>query len=101
MEPGNKEQFIEKEYLHPIHAILVSAPQEDVWPEYQFRKGNRPLAVMPHGGPHGSFAHAFTSLRYMLLKMGYFLLHPNFSGSAGYGKQFLEATLGKAGERDA
>lgn len=56
---------------------------------------------MPHGGPHGSFAHALSCLRYMLLKMGYFFLYINFSGSTGYGKEVLEASLTKIGEKDA
>ena len=56
---------------------------------------------MPHGGPHGSYAHILTCLRYVLLRMGYYLLYPNFSGSAGYGKEFLEASLTKIGEVDA
>lgn len=57
--------------------------------------------VMPHGGPHGSFVPMLTCLRYILLRMGYYLLHPNFSGSAGYGQAFLEANLSKIGEIDA
>jgi len=53
--------------------------------------------VLPHGGPHGSFAQCLTSMRYALLKMGYGLLHPNFSGSIGYGKARLEGALTKIG----
>lgn len=56
---------------------------------------------MPHGGPHGSFVQALTSMRYVLLKMGYGLLFPNFSGSAGYGKAHLEGALKSVGEKDA
>ena len=42
-----------------------------------------------------------TSLRYVLLKLGYGLLFPNFSGSAGYGKEFLSGALNNIGETDA
>ena len=56
---------------------------------------------MPHGGPHGSFVQALTSMRYVLLKMGYGLLLPNFSGSAGYGKGHLHGALKNIGEKDA
>jgi dipeptidyl aminopeptidase/acylaminoacyl peptidase len=42
-----------------------------------------------------------TALRYTLLKMGYGLLMPNFSGSVGYGKERLEGSLQKIGEKDA
>jgi dipeptidyl aminopeptidase/acylaminoacyl peptidase len=36
-------------------------------------------------------------MRYVLLKLGYGLLMPNFSGSAGYGKEHLEAALQNVG----
>jgi acylaminoacyl-peptidase len=48
---------------------------------------------MFHGGPHGSFSPALTSLRYSLLKMGYVLLFPNFHGSTGYGQDFVNGAL--------
>jgi len=43
------------------------------------------MIVMPHGGPHGSFLPYLNSFRYLLLKIGYYFLYPNFTGSAGYG----------------
>lgn len=101
IDPPSRENFEEKEYNLSIHSVLVSSKEEDVWPEFRFRLKNRPLLVMPHGGPHSSFAHAFSCFRYMALKMGYYLLHPNFSGSASYGKAHLEGSLGKVGEKDA
>ena len=52
---------------------------------------------MPHGGPHSTFANGLTCMRYVLLKMGYYILHPNFSGSIGYGKESVVASLGKIG----
>jgi dipeptidyl aminopeptidase/acylaminoacyl peptidase len=36
-------------------------------------------------------------MRYVLLKMGYGLLMPNFSGSAGYGKEHLNGALNNVG----
>lgn len=86
IDPTSMEDFLEEEYESPIHSILVSAKEEGIWPEYKDRITKRPLLLMPHGGPHGSFAPAVTCMRYMLLKMGYYLLHPNFSGSTGYGR---------------
>lgn len=59
------------------------------------------MLLLPHGGPHSSFMQTLTGLRYILLKLGYGLLMPNFSGSIGYGKAHLNAALGKIGEIDA
>lgn len=73
------------------------AKKEHILPEYQNRIEKRPLVVMPHGGPHSTFANGLTCMRYVLLKMGYYILHPNFSGSIGYGKESVVASLGKIG----
>lgn len=35
------------------------------------------------------------------MKSGYTILYPNFSGSASYGKKFLEAAIGKIGTLDS
>lgn len=40
---------------------------------------------MAHGGPHGSVDPCLTLFKYALLKMGYVLILPNFSGSIGEG----------------
>jgi acylaminoacyl-peptidase len=55
------------------------------------------MVVLAHGGPHGALDPALTALRYCLLKLGYALLIPNFSGSSGYGQKFLENALTKVG----
>lgn len=47
------------------------------------------MIVLAHGGPHGAIDPSLTCFRYCLLKMGYSLLLPNFSGSAGFGKKYL------------
>lgn len=97
IDPPTQEQYVQKEYHTPIHAVYIEAKEEDIHPDYRERAKQRPLLVMPHGGPHGSFVQALTSLRYVLLKLGYGLLFPNFSGSAGYGKEFLSGALNHIG----
>jgi dipeptidyl aminopeptidase/acylaminoacyl peptidase len=49
------------------------------------------LVVMPHGGPHyrASTSAGFNAL--VLASHGYAVLEPNFRGSTGYGKAFLDA----------
>lgn len=56
-----------------------------------------PLVVAIHGGPHGYAEMSLNYFKYMLLKSGYTIVYPNFSGSASYGKKFLEGALGKIG----
>lgn len=56
---------------------------------------------MAHGGPHGSVDPSLTLFKYVLLKLGYGLLFPNFSGSVGYGAKFVENSLKNIGETDA
>ena len=50
--------------------------------------------VLIHGGPHGAMDPCFSMFKYILLKCGYAILIPNFSGSAGYGEETLNKALG-------
>ena len=51
-----------------------------------------PLLVMPHGGPLGihDTRHFSTDVHYFVQK-GYAVLTPNYRGSSGYGKDFLNS----------
>ncbi|MBB6520322.1 dienelactone hydrolase [Pseudoteredinibacter isoporae] len=51
-----------------------------------------PLIVMPHGGPISvrSSADYDPHVQY-LASLGYAVLRPNFRGSSGYGREFIEA----------
>jgi dipeptidyl aminopeptidase/acylaminoacyl peptidase len=50
-----------------------------------------PLIVMPHGGPWARDAWRYDPLAQFLANRGYAVLQPNFRGSTGYGKKFLNA----------
>ncbi|MBD0254600.1 MAG: S9 family peptidase [Cytophagales bacterium] len=52
---------------------------------------NLPLVVFPHGGPHGRDYWGFDVIHQFLANRGYAVLAPNFRGSTGFGKQFLNA----------
>jgi dipeptidyl aminopeptidase/acylaminoacyl peptidase len=52
---------------------------------------NLPLIVTPHGGPWGRVGWGFDPLAQFLANRGYAVLSPNFRGSTGYGKKFLDA----------
>lgn len=50
-----------------------------------------PLVVSPHGGPWARDAWSYSSIVQFLANRGYAVLQPNFRGSTGYGKEFLNA----------
>ena len=52
---------------------------------------NLPLLVLPHGGPWGRDAWGYNSFAQFFANRGYAVLEPNFRGSTGYGKKFLNA----------
>jgi acylaminoacyl-peptidase len=60
----------------------------------------RPLVVFLHGGPHAVYTGISTVTRQYLVKKGYNLLMPCFTGSMGYGAKFMEDLAGKIGEID-
>jgi dipeptidyl aminopeptidase/acylaminoacyl peptidase len=50
-----------------------------------------PLIVLPHGGPWARDVWGYSGLPQFLANRGYAVLQPNFRGSTGYGKKFLDA----------
>jgi dipeptidyl aminopeptidase/acylaminoacyl peptidase len=60
---------------------------------------NLPVIVLPHGGPWARDSWGFNSLSQFLANRGYAVLQPNFRGSTGYGKKFLNAGNRQWGEK--
>jgi dipeptidyl aminopeptidase/acylaminoacyl peptidase len=50
-----------------------------------------PMVVFPHGGPWGRDLWGYDPYAQWLANRGYAVLQPNFRGSTGYGKQYLNA----------
>ncbi len=50
-----------------------------------------PLIMLPHGGPWARDMWRYDSISQFLANRGYAVLQPNFRGSTGYGKKFLNA----------
>ncbi|UCF21191.1 MAG: prolyl oligopeptidase family serine peptidase [Gemmatimonadota bacterium] len=50
-----------------------------------------PLVVLPHGGPWARDIWGYDPYTQFLANRGYAVLQPNFRGSTGYGKMFLNA----------
>ncbi len=51
---------------------------------------NLPIVILPHGGPWARDMWGYSGLPQFLANRGYAVLQPNFRGSTGYGKQFLD-----------
>lgn len=50
-----------------------------------------PVLIIPHGGPWARDGWGFSSYPQFFANRGYAVLQPNFRGSTGYGKSFLDA----------
>jgi dipeptidyl aminopeptidase/acylaminoacyl peptidase len=50
-----------------------------------------PAIIFPHGGPWGRDEWGYNPLAQFLANRGYAVLSPNFRGSTGYGRKFLDA----------
>jgi dipeptidyl aminopeptidase/acylaminoacyl peptidase len=57
-----------------------------------------PLVVFPHGGPRMRTNPGFDGRVQFLASRGYAVLQPNFRGSRGYGKAFMNAGDGQWGK---
>ena len=58
-----------------------------------------PLIVLPHGGPFVRDSHAFNPWVQFLADRGYAVLQPNYRGSTGYGRAFVERGYGEWGRK--
>jgi dipeptidyl aminopeptidase/acylaminoacyl peptidase len=58
-----------------------------------------PLVVYPHGGPHWRDWLRFDVFAQYWASKGYLVFQPNFRGSIGYGRKFLESGYGEYGGR--
>ena len=76
-----------------LEGILTLPPQEVAQAPY-------PLVLYPHGGPHSRSAGGFNFTAHVLAARGYAVFQPNFRGSAGYGKSFLDADRDDLGGGD-
>lgn len=60
---------------------------------------NLPLIVFPHGGPWYRDSWGYNTFAQFLANRGYAVLQPNFRGSTGYGKKFLDAGNNQWGDK--
>lgn len=79
-----------------IHAYLTVPP--DVVLNGRPAK-NLPLVVLPHGGPWSRDFAGFDWQPQVLASRGYVVLQPNFRGSSGNGRAFMDAGNGEFGRK--
>jgi hypothetical protein len=60
---------------------------------------NLPVIVVPHGGPWARDGWGYNGMAQFLANRGYAVLQPNFRGSTGYGKKFLNSGNLQWGEK--
>lgn len=96
-------EALPREALAPMEAVRYPSSDGLEIPAYlTLPKGvpakNLPLVVFPHGGPWARDVWGYDSFAQFLANRGYAVLQPNFRGSTGYGKKFLNAGNKKWGE---
>ncbi len=84
------------EHLAPMRPLRYPARDGTEIPAYLVTpKGadpsNLPTVILPHGGPWARDTWGYDSFAQFLANRGYAVLMPNFRGSTGYGKAFLNA----------
>lgn len=60
---------------------------------------NKPLVVLPHGGPAAHDESGFDYFAQFLASRGYHVLQPQFRGSTGFGRAFQDAGIGQWGAK--
>lgn len=58
-----------------------------------------PLLVVPHGGPWARDNWGYSGMSQFFANRGFAVLQPNFRGSVGFGKKFLQAGNGEWGQK--
>ncbi|HRN49312.1 MAG TPA: S9 family peptidase [Niabella sp.] len=85
-----------EKYLSPMKAIRYKSSDGLEIPAYltipkNSSGKNLPLLVFPHGGPWARSYWGFNTYAQLMANRGFAVLDPNFRGSTGYGKKFLDA----------
>ena len=87
---------LKREYLAPMKAVTYKSSDGMEIPAFlTVPKGveakNLPVVIFPHGGPWARDSWGYNTFAQFLANRGYAVLQPNFRGSTGYGKKFIDA----------
>jgi dipeptidyl aminopeptidase/acylaminoacyl peptidase len=85
-----------REYLAEMKPVTYKSSDGLEIPAYlTLPKGvepkNLPALILPHGGPWGRDQWGYNPMAQFFANRGYVVLEPNFRGSTGYGRKFLDA----------
>ncbi len=92
-----------------VEPLLVHYPSRDgKWtisaflyiPYNMVRNGQNAAIVYIHGGPAAQSLNSFNRFIQYAANQGYMVLAPNYRGSTGYGKEFMQANLFDMGGGD-
>ena len=86
----------------PVRAVTYRSRDGTEIPAYLTLPPGRaesglPLVLLPHGGPFVRDSWSFDREVQFLASRGYTVLQPNFRGSTGYGRAFVERGYGQLG----
>ncbi|HEX3422327.1 MAG TPA: S9 family peptidase [Sphingomicrobium sp.] len=90
MAPVTWVSFTARDGL-PLHGYLTLPRGRD--------PKNLPLVLMPHGGPFERDHWEYDPIVQFLANRGYAVLQPEFRGSTGFGKDFVEKGYGQWGRK--
>jgi dipeptidyl aminopeptidase/acylaminoacyl peptidase len=87
---------LNREYLAPMKAVRYKSSDGLEIPAFlTLPKGvtpkNLPVVIHPHGGPWARDTWGYDTFAQFFANRGYAVLQPNFRGSTGYGKKFIDA----------
>ncbi len=87
---------LNRSYLASMKAVKYPSSDGMQIPAYlTLPKGveakNLPAVILPHGGPWYRDSWGYDAFAQFLANRGYAVLQPNFRGSTGYGKKFIDA----------
>src|SRR5436853_51213 len=87
---------LNRDYLAPMKAVHYKSSDGLEIPAYlTLPKGaaskNLLVVIFPHGGPWARDGSGYNPFAQFWANRGYAVLQPNFRGSTGYGKQFIDA----------
>ncbi len=87
---------LDRSYLAPMKAVKYPSSDGLEIPAFlTLPKGveakNLPAVIVPHGGPWYRDSWGYNAFAQFLANRGYAVLLPNFRGSTGYGKKFIDA----------
>jgi dipeptidyl aminopeptidase/acylaminoacyl peptidase len=89
-------ETLNRAYLAPMKPVTYKSSDGLEIPAYlTLPKGveakSLPAVILPHGGPWYRNSWGYDAFAQFLANRGYAVLQPNFRGSTGYGKKFIDA----------